>query len=821
MRIWLLTSELPHEFAGGIAQYIENVARLFAAEGHEVVVIARTDTPYNRSVGSGVSVIQVTPGYARLGDAPRDCPVDDTHPAYPFNILAYWPALSYQMAEEMWALLKRLPPPDIIESQEYAALPYYLLQRRLTERTPLREAPVVVHLHSPSFELARHNQEPRYRFPEYWIGQMEKFCVTAADALLAPSMFMAQCIQQRLQRALDITCIPLPFLASASPALNSEEGDERTREILYVGRLELRKGVLPLVKACAQLWADSLDFRLTLVGGDTDFVPKSTTVGSFIRQRYARWIDSGHLRLAGRLDRTTVLAKMRGASAVVIPSVWENFPNTCMEAMGVGQVVLASVAGGQAEMIRKDGENGFLFDWTVSGDFERQLRVVLGLTKQERKQIGQQAHQRIYDLCNPESIIRRRIQHFQMVRDRHSHRKVFPALSIVSSNQTGDAEAVASEAAMHSEPEISNLLSVVIPFYNLGDYLAETIAGVLASNYAPLEIVIVNDGTTEEKGLAYLKTIEAQGLPNVRIVHTINQGLAMARNTGAEAAKGEFLAFVDADDLVEPTFFSEAIDVLCGYSNVTFVYSWVRYFGLETGIWPTWNAEFPYLLGHNMLTPLVVVRRSRFLRAGRNKPQFEYNFEDYESWMSLIEEGALGVSLPRPLVRYRVRRDSMYQTSTRNQHLYLYDMMAQLHPEAYREWGVELFNLQNANGPSQLWNHPALCPMGPAAAYMVRLDQLKSQVRSEIDVLAKTWEDHIQRVRGQCDALAELERQSGHAMGVPNVQDGAGLIVGGGTSRRDYELGGHLVRQLRRTWVAKVLFKHPRLKETAKRWLGM
>lgn len=821
MRIWLLTSELPHEIAGGIAQYIENVARLFAADGHEVIVIARTDTPYNRSVDSGVSVIQVTPRYARLGDAPRDCPADDRHPAYPFNTLAYWPALSYQMAEEVWTLLKKLPPPDVIESQEYAALPYYLLQRRLTERTPLREVPVIVHLHSPSFELARYNQEPRYRFPEYWIGQMEKFCIAAADALVSPSMFMAQCMQQQLQRALDIACIPYPLLNSALPALDSERGDEQTQEIVYVGRLELRKGVLPLVKACSGLWADGLDFRLTLIGGDTDFVPKSTTVATFIRQRYARWIDSGHLCVAGRLDHTEVLAKMRGAWAIAVPSIWENFPNTCIEAMGVGQVVLASAAGGQAEMIRKDGENGFLFDWTVNGDFERQVRVVLGLTNQERKRIGQQARRRIHDLCNPEPIIQRRIQHFQMIRDRHNHRKVFPTLAATSSSQTGVAETVAPEAAACSERERSGMLSVVIPFYNLGEYLAETIASVVAATYAPLEIVIVNDGTTEEKGVALLETMEAQGLSNVRILHTSNQGLAMARNTGAEAATGEFLAFVDADDLVEPTFFAEAIDVLQSYSNVTFVYSWVRYFGLGTGIWPTWNAELPYLLGHNMLTPLVVVRRSHFLKVGRNKPQFEYSLEDYESWVSLVEEGAIGVSLPRPLVRYRVRADSMYQTSTRNQQLYLYEMMTRLHPEVYQEWGVELFNLQNANGPGQLWNHPALHATGLGAAHMASLDRLRNRVRAEIDLLEKTWEDHIQRVRGQCAALTELERQSEHAMGVPNVQDGAGFIVGDGTLRRDYEIGGRLVGQLRRTRAAKILLKHPRLKEALKRWLGM
>src|SRR5437867_6556376 len=102
-------------------------------------------------MASGVRLIGITPRYTRLGE-PNPSSLPDTHPAYPFNVLAYGPALSYQMAEEVLRLLEHLPPPDIIESQEYAALPYYLLQRKLTEHTPLERIPILVHLHSPAFE---------------------------------------------------------------------------------------------------------------------------------------------------------------------------------------------------------------------------------------------------------------------------------------------------------------------------------------------------------------------------------------------------------------------------------------------------------------------------------------------------------------------------------------------------------------------------------------------------------------------------------------------------------------------------------------------
>jgi hypothetical protein len=122
MRIWLLTSELSREFAGGIARYVDNWARLLGASGHEVVVIARTAQPCDEPMAPRVRLIGLAPRDPQLGKRnPGGLP--DTHPAYPYNVLAYWPALSYQMAEEVAKLLRCLPPPDLIESQEYAALP--------------------------------------------------------------------------------------------------------------------------------------------------------------------------------------------------------------------------------------------------------------------------------------------------------------------------------------------------------------------------------------------------------------------------------------------------------------------------------------------------------------------------------------------------------------------------------------------------------------------------------------------------------------------------------------------------------------------------
>jgi hypothetical protein len=295
--------------------------------------------------------------------------------------------------------------------------------------------------------------------------------------------------------------------------------------------------------------------------------------------------------------------------------------------------------------------------------------------------------------------------------------------------------------------------------------------------------------------------------------------LAAARNTGAEAARGHFIAFVDADDMVEPDFFSHALDVLRRYPNVSLVYSWVRYFGLESIIWPTWNAEFPYLLGHNMLTPLVVLRRSAFLRWARNTPAMEYSLEDYEGWVGLVEAGGLGVSLARPLVRYRVREGSMYRSANRNQMLYLYDVITQRHPEAYREWGAELFNLQNANGAAFLWNNPAIGAMETPRAYVAVLEQQRESLRNEVQTLGKAWEDQARFIAAQRTYIADLEARCDELVTAISSAGVQSLAVRNGVSERDYELGGRLMSRIRRTWVARQVSRSPALRRTLKRVL--
>ncbi|HZS08743.1 MAG TPA: glycosyltransferase [Blastocatellia bacterium] len=731
MRIWLLSSEVPWCEAGGIGRYCLNFSTALGAAGHDITWIGFSRQNSERQIAPGVRVIEIQQPDVNL-PGPDSSRPSMQHPSWPYHILSEQPARSWQMADKISSLLRELPRPDIIESQEFRALPYYLLQRKLVERSWLETIPILVHLHSPGFELRRINQQPSYHFPEYWVGQMEKFSIVAADAVVSPSRFLADSVRRALGEQLEIRCLPYPMAVSAAGPGN----DPSPEEIACIGRLELRKGVLQLVKACARLWAEGVGFRLVLIGGDTAFVPRNTTVATCLSERYAKWIKAGHLVLAGEVPHAEVQERLKRAWAVVVPSLWENFPNTCLEAMAAGQLVIASRNGGQAEMIEEDGAGGLLFDWNVSGDFERQMKRALRISPQERRAIGERARKRIALFCDPERIVEERVAHYQEVIARHTPRRIFPSARHASNG------AAPVRIERRGEP---GLLSVIIPFYNLGKYLEETLESVLASTWRPMEIVIVNDGSTDPVSLEVLDSIEKSNPENLRIIHTENQGLALARNAGARAARGEFIAFVDADDAVEKEFFARATDVLRRYENVAFVYSWVRFFEGSDRVWPTWNTELPYLLGHNMLAAFVVVRREWFEHAGLNDPGFEYSLEDYASWLGIVLAGGVGVSIPEPLVRYRVRPGSMSRSGNREERLYLYERLVGLNEAAYREYGPELFNLLNANGPAFAWDHPAQGQSDSAPFRHLGISSSDSSLQLAAKIIYRTRQNRLFR----------------------------------------------------------------------------
>lgn len=170
--------------------------------------------------------------------------------------------------------------------------------------------------------------------------------------------------------------------------------------------------------------------------------------------------------------------------------------------------------------------------------------------------------------------------------------------------------AIPLKTSSHFENEKKSL-SIIIPYYNLGDLIIETIESILLSTYSDIEVIVVNDGSNDVESIDILRIISSK-YNNLNIVNIENRGLANARNIGAKVAKGKYIAFLDADDKVDPNYYERCVKILERYKNISFVHSWVQYFGLKNDIWVTYNTAFPYLLLSNMLSAFAVIRREDF-----------------------------------------------------------------------------------------------------------------------------------------------------------------------------------------------------------------
>lgn len=103
------------------------------------------------------------------------------------------------------------------------------------------------------------------------------------------------------------------------------------------------------------------------------------------------------------------------------------------------------------------------------------------------------------------------------------------------------------------------MISVIVPVYNLRDYVVRTLESILAQTYQALEIIVVNDGSTDDSG-RILDAWVSEHPDRVKVIHIPNGGVTNARLTGIRAARGEWIGFVDGDDLIDPGMYQRLMD---------------------------------------------------------------------------------------------------------------------------------------------------------------------------------------------------------------------------------------------------------------------
>lgn len=202
------------------------------------------------------------------------------------------------------------------------------------------------------------------------------------------------------------------------------------------------------------------------------------------------------------------------------------------------------------------------------------------------------------------------------------------------------------------------LISIVIPCYNYGRYLSEAVESALAQTYVPTEILIINDGSTdntEEVAHSYLSR-------GIRYIHQTNQGPSATRNRGALLAKGDFLIFLDADDRLDPSYLSACFSALAGAPpEVGFVYTQMELFGAKNSVTSFPEYSIHTLRFGNYIHISSLLKKSLVLHYPFNEHICAR--EDWDFFLTLAEKKIEGLLLNKPLLYYRQHHDIISRES--------------------------------------------------------------------------------------------------------------------------------------------------------------
>ena len=299
-------------------------------------------------------------------------------------------------------------------------------------------------------------------------------------------------------------------------------------------------------------------------------------------------------------------------------------------------------------------------------------------------------------------------------------------------------------------------VAVIIPAYNAERTLAQTLSSVVAQTHTNLDIVVVDDGSTD--GTCKIAEKFALADPRVRLVRRPNGGVARARNTGVAATTAKFLAPVDADDIWHPEKIARQLAVMqAGGARMGFVYAPCRFIDANGHV--LYNASVANFEGWAFLRHLSVnfvgngsamlIRRAAFEEVGGYDTRLQdagcQGTEDYLLQILIARRWRVGL-VPEYLVGYRKTRDAMSMDFFRmaRSHVASLEIVSERHPEtprwllhelrAYYEMDVLLGSLKRGRFRMALTSLGAVIVTSPFAASCRFLDKMRdklSRIRGE------------------------------------------------------------------------------------------
>jgi glycosyltransferase involved in cell wall biosynthesis len=402
MKIAFVSYEYPPETAlGGIATYVEQAAQMLAESGHQVEVFSASLDRNSSEDREGVRV-------HRIRSAGN---MHFYREVFPFFLRRH-----------------REIAFDVLESPDYKHDGYWIAKKII-------DLPHVVHLHSGNYSSLRLFDAPsqingsairQSRLPGFFRSMagalrrgmpwrdFEGFCdyckeswnedindrrtARAADLVVSPSLDLLKF--QMKHWDLDpgkVALLPHPYVPS--PALLDIACGLRGKTIGFFGQMSERKGLRAFGQALPFIFRHHPDARFLFVGRDCG-LRDGTPVPDYLRTQAGAF--AGQLEFTGQVALKEMPREYARVDLCVFPSIWENFPNVCLEAMSAGRAVIASRNGGMAEIL-DEGRCGLLISPHSSEDL---AQAILQLLEQPELclDLGQRARRRVLECYSRQKI---------------------------------------------------------------------------------------------------------------------------------------------------------------------------------------------------------------------------------------------------------------------------------------------------------------------------------------------------------------------------------------------------------------------------------
>jgi glycosyltransferase involved in cell wall biosynthesis len=636
----IICREYPPAPSGGIGTYTFHLSRLLAEAGETVHVIGQIWE------GADVKVEQKCQGRLIIHRVPFENWTSllprQPHPelsgeekslfASSFSPQCYsWKAslLAEQLVEKEGI--------DVIEAHDYEAPLYYFQIRRALGKGPRRQPPCFVHLHSPTEFIARHNDWDLSLPAVVMAKRLEDYSILAADALLCPSRYLARQAESHYGlRQGSIQVIPLPIGNTGSLERREELWANGT--ICYLGRLERRKGVIEWIEAAVKMAPLYPDARFEFIGKNCLGTDKISG------EDFLKRLIPAHLRsrflFRGEQSRSSLPDLFSRSRIAVVPSRWENFPNTCVEAMSAGLPVIATRNGGMAEML-EDGRTGWLAREANSEALAEALIRALDTPPAELADMGRRAAEDIRRMCDNDTVVESHID----FRKRLVRQGVGRSLRSPSSLPSF----LADESSRRKPLELhATGLAAVVVCREKGRSMSGCLSSLERQTRKPAAVAIVHN-LKAEAGKAQSRA-RAQGW---QVIYHADVESGAAINAGIEAVEAMGInplgfIFLDESDRLSPDFIAECESTLNHCAEAGIVSCWTapdratRGGRMRTPPCPA----FPYQWAENEAAPFSAVRAEALKEAGGLRAHLRDGYESWDLSNAVMAAGWVAVTIP-------------------------------------------------------------------------------------------------------------------------------------------------------------------------------